>query len=258
MELTNENYFSKESRLEFMGASQFKDFMKCPKCAMAKILGEFEEEKSKALLMGSYIDAYFSNEMEIFRKNTPELFTSKGTLKSEFLQCDSIIDFIKKDEKFMKYLSGEHQKILTGVINGVKFKIKIDSYFPNKVIVDQKIMKDLEPVWNEELHCKQNFIEYFGYDIQGAIYQEIVYQNTGKKLPFVLAITTKEKVPEKVLIQIDQERLDECLDLVKEHAPTFDKMKKGELELPECKKCDYCKSKAVVTGIFSYHTLDPQ
>lgn len=271
MELTAENYFSKEARLEYMGSSQFKGFLKCPEQEMAKINELFTEEKSKALLMGSYIDAYFSEEMDDFRKNTPELFTKQGTLKSEFLECDKIIEFIKKDEKFLKYLSGEHQRIMTGTIAGVKFKIKIDSFFPDKCIVDQKIMKDLEPVWDDKTHTKMNLVEYYGYTIQGAIYQEVVRQNTGKKLPFILAIATKEKVPAKALLRIDDQDLELALHMIEDLAPIFDKMK-HQVPLTEedramlakydvkekCGHCDWCKQNMMVTGIFSYHTIDPE
>ena len=65
-ELTNQNYFSVESNQQFMSASQFKDFMKCEVEALAKINGETQEEPSKAMLVGSYVDAYLSGEMEIF------------------------------------------------------------------------------------------------------------------------------------------------------------------------------------------------
>lgn len=271
MELTNENYFSHEARMEYMGSSQFKAFVKCPSCELAKINEEFEEEKTTALLMGSYIDAYFSDEMEDFRHNNLEIFKKDGTLKSEFQQCEDIIKFIEKDEKFHKYLTGEHQKIMTGVIAGVPFKIKIDSFFQDKLIVDQKIMKDLSPVWSDEYHCYMNFVDYYGYNIQGAIYREVVRQNTGKTLPFVLHVTTKEKVPSKALIRIDDEDLDTALKLVEELAPIFDHYKHGQkltedemkvLESHqirlECGVCDWCKQNKMITGIFSYHILDPE
>lgn len=257
MELTNENYHSVEAKKIYMGSSQFKDFLKCEKCALAKIKGEIVEEKTTALLMGSYIDAHFSNEMDDFRHNNPEIFTKNGTLKSDYLKCEEIIKVIEEDEMLMKYLSGEHQVIMTGEISGVPFKIKIDSYHPDKIIVDQKIVKDLELVWDEEEHCKKNFVEYWGYDIQGAIYREIVRQNTGKTLPFVLAVTTKEKTPRKALLRIDDKDLDKALEVVKKLAPRFQKIKNGEIEPNGCDNCDYCLSKKKVTGIFSYHTLDP-
>lgn len=258
MELNNENYYSSEANKIWMSASQFKDFLKCPACAMAKINKEFEQEKTKSLLVGSYIDAYFSGELEQFKKDNPDIYNVRtGELKSEFKQCDDIINFIKEDEMMMKYLSGEHQVALTGEIAGVPFRGKMDSYFPGKLIVDQKIMKDLEPVWDEKEHCKKNLIEYWGYAIQGAIYRELVRQKTGQTLPFVLAITTKENVPRKTLLRIDDEDLDEALKLIQEKAPLFQKMKNGEIEAPRCEECDYCRKTYKVKGIKSYHTLDP-
>lgn len=240
-----------------MSASRFKDFLKCPECALAKIRGEFKEEKTAALLMGSYIDAYFSKEMDKFKKENPEIFNSKtGTLKNDFVKCEEIIKFIEKDDILMKYLSGEHQKEVYGEIAGVPFKGKIDSYHDGKVIVDQKIMKDLEPIWDEETRTKKNPIDYWGYTIQGAIYQELIRQETGKKLPFVLAITTKEKVPRKALLEIDQNDLDKALKLVEELAPKFQSMIYGVTVPERCGKCDYCRLTTKITGIKSYHTLD--
>lgn len=257
MELTNENYHSVEARMAYMGSSQFKDFMKCESCALVKCKGEVDEKKTTALLVGSYVDAYFSNEMKEFIANTPELFKKDGTLKSDFSKADDIIKSIEEDEMMMKYLGGEHQVIMTGSIAGVPFKIKIDSYFPDKLIVDQKVMASLSPVWDDEERVWKNFVDAFQYQIQGAIYREIVYQNTGKKLPFVLAVATKEEICDKALLQIDDEDLDEALELVKELAPRFQAIKEGKIKPSSCGKCNYCKGNKKVTGIFSYHSLDP-
>lgn len=254
MELTKENYHSVEARMAYMGSSSFKEFMKCEACALAKCKGEIDEKKTTALLVGSYVDAFFSNETAEFIKNTPEIFKKDGTLKSDFAKADDIIESIKSDEMMMKYLSGEHQVIMTGTIAGVPFKIKIDSYFPGKAIVDQKIMSSMDKVWMDGEW--KNFVEAFGYQFQGAIYQEIVRQNTGQKLPFILAVATKEEVCSKALLQIDDEDLEAALEVVKEYAPRYQAIKEGKIEPSRCGKCNYCKSTTKVTGIFSYHILD--
>lgn len=258
MILTNDNYHSPEASMEYCGASQFKAFLKCPAKALAKIKGEYVEEQTEALLVGSYIDAYFSEEMDDFKAKHPEILKRDGTLKNEYVKAEQIIAFIENDPQMKKSLSGQHQVIMTGKIAGVPFKIKIDSYFPDKLIVDQKVMRDMEPVWNDEEHCYENFVEHWSYNIQGAIYQEIVYQNTGKRLPFVLSVVTKEKIPSKALLRIDQEDLDLALDEVKHYAPIFDKMKKGLIPVEKCGKCDYCKETTMVTKVVSYHDKDPK
>jgi len=58
MKLTAENYFSKEAEQFYMGSTQFKRFMQCEACAMAYIRGEYEQPKSTALLVGSYVEAH--------------------------------------------------------------------------------------------------------------------------------------------------------------------------------------------------------
>lgn len=257
--LNDENYHSIEQRKKYMGSSQFKDFLKCEKYALAQINGEIEEKSTDALLFGSYVDAYFSGELKQFtEKHVAELYNSRtGELKASFKGVETVIKAIENDAEMMKYLSGEHQVIMTGVIAGVDFKIKIDSYFPNKCIVDQKIMKDMNPMWIEKnnKNVKVDFIQGYRYDIQGAIYQEIVRQNTGKKLPFVLAVTTKEEFPDKALIQIDQEYLDNALAEVVEKAPRFDAIKKGLIPPNECGKCEACRKDKKVKGVKSYRKM---
>ena len=257
MELNNENYFSPQANLEYMSASQFKDFMKCEKDAIAKIIGETVEEPNKAMLVGSYVDAYFSGEMDEFKVKNPQIFKKDGTLLKDFEKANEIIAAIESDELLMKYLNGKHQVIMIGEINGVKFKIKVDSLLPN-CIVDQKIMSSIqELIWVEKdgRNVKVDFVEAYGYDIQGAIYQEIVRQNTGKKLPFVLAVTTKEENPDKELIEIDQYYLDKALKLVQELAPHFDLVKQGVVKPVGCGKCPSCRIGLKVKGIVSYETL---
>ena len=256
MELTNENYFSVEASKEYMGASQFKDFMKCEVDALAKINGE-KEEPSKAMMVGSYVDAYFSGEMDDFKAKNPQIFKKDGTLLKDFEQANDIIAAIESDELMMKYLNGKHQVIMTGEIAGVKFKIKVDSLLDD-VIVDQKIMASIkELIWVEKngRNVKTDFVECYGYDIQGAIYQEIVRQNTGKKLPFVLAVATKEKNPDKALIQIDQEYLDAALRLVEQLAPHFDTVKQGIVAPVGCGRCASCRKDLKVDGIVMYSKL---
>lgn len=257
MKLTNENYFSTEADKEYMSASQFKDFLKCEIEGLAKVNGEYEPEPSKAMLVGSYVDAYFSNEMDEFKEKNPQIFKKDGTLLKDFEQANDIINSIENDELMMKYLGGKHQVIMVGKIADVPFKIKIDSLLSN-CIVDQKVMSSYkELVWVEKdgRNVKVDFVEAFGYDIQGAIYQEIVRQNTGKKLPFVLAVATKEENPDKALIQIDQEYLDKALDLVKELAPRYDLIKKGIKEPIGCGKCPSCRKDLKVTKVVSYAEL---
>lgn len=252
MILTAENYFSPEAQLEYMGSTQFKAFLACPAAAMAEVRGEYRQEESTALLVGSFVDAYFEGTLDLFRGKHPELFKRDGSLKSDFVQAEQIIQRIERDEMFMRYMSGQKQVIMTGEIVGIPFKVKIDSYHPGKAIVDLKVMRDLEDQWSPEEGRRVPYWQFWGYGYQGAIYREIVRQNTGDTLPFFIAAATKQKVTRLEIGQIDPAGLDYFLDIVKHEAPRFAAIKRGEVEPERCGKCDYCAETAVLKEIVEY------
>ena len=255
MNLTNENYFSKENNLKYMSASQFKDFVKCPACAMAKLKEEWKQEKTTALMVGSYVDASYEGTLDIFKAKNPEIFKKDGELKSEYKKAEEIINRLEKDKMFSKYMSGEKQVIMTGEILGVPFKIKIDSFHKDKCIVDLKVMKDMQPIWNGKE--KENFVEYYGYDIQMAIYQEIVRQNTGKILPTFLCVATKETVTDFAILEIDNERLEFVMNaIIKPSLLSINNIKNENAEAYRCEKCEYCKSTKEIKQIINYKDLN--
>lgn len=240
MKLTARNYFSRRANMEYLSVSQFKAFEKCQHAALAEITGKYKREATTALLVGQYVDAYFDGELDVFKKNNPQIFTSKGTLKADFLRAEEIISRIMRDKLFKHFMSGERQVIMTGVINGVSVKIKIDSLHSDK-IVDGKIMSDFEPIYTPEKGLLPWF-EAWGYDLQGGVYQEIVRQNTGKRLPFYLAAATKEKTTDIDIVHIGQSHLDFALERFANHAEEYDAIKKRVIPAERCGKCDYCKN----------------
>lgn len=245
MQLTRDNYFSHQAGIDYMSVSQFKSFSKCQNTALAEIKGLYKREKTTALIVGSYVDAYFDGDLDDFIKKNPEIFKRDGTLKSDFLQANTIIQRIERDKLFMDYISGKKQIIMTGVISGIPVKIMMDSYHPGDKIVDRKIMKDFSDGYDLEAgHVP--WYEHWGYDLQGAVYQEIVRQNTGEKLPFYLAAATKEKEPDIDILHIDQQELDFALDRFMRDAPLYDAIKQGIIEPERCEKCEYCRKTKVL------------
>lgn len=239
MKLTQKNYFSKKANLEYMSVSQWKAFNKCQHSALAEIMGKYEREKTTSLLVGSYVDSYFEGNLGEFKEQNPEIFKKDGTLKAEYIQAEAIIERIKKDGLMMKYLSGLKQVIMTGTISGVDIKIKVDSLLPDR-IVDLKIMKDFECINSPEKGILPWF-EAWGYDLQGAVYQEIVRQNTGRRLPFYLAAATKEKVTDIDVVHLPQDMLDFSLEQFTNSVELFDAIKKKVIAPERCEKCEYCK-----------------
>ena len=63
MKLTSSNYFSKEAQKTFWSVSQFKAFDNCEAQGLAEALGEYTRQETDALLVGSYVDAYFAGDV---------------------------------------------------------------------------------------------------------------------------------------------------------------------------------------------------
>lgn len=255
MELNNDNYFSGDANKEYMSVSQFKAFEKCQAAALAELQGNYIRERSTALLIGSYIDTYFEGMLDEFKKENPQIFKRDGNLKSDYVSADNIINRLNQDKLFMDFMDGEKQVIMTGEINGVPIKIKMDSYHPNKKIVDLKIMRDFKSMYVAD-RGRLNWVEAWRYDLQGAIYQEIVRQNTGKRLPFFICAATKESEPDIVIIEVPQSYLDLELRNFSGLVQKYDAIKKGLIEPERCEKCDYCKKTKVLTKPVKLGELD--
>ena len=245
MKLTNRNYYSRKMNRHYISVSQFKAMERCQAAALAEINGEFEREETTALLVGSYVDSYFEGTLDKFKAEHPDIFKRDGTLKAEYIQAEAIIQRIERDKLFTEYMSGEKQVIMTGEICGVPVKIKVDSLHPDK-IVDLKIMRDFESIYDSE-KGKLPYFEAWGYDLQAAVYQEIVRQNTGKTLPFYLATATKEIVPDIDIVHINPKSLDFALGHFKANVEMYDAIKKGVIPPERCEKCAYCKETKVLT-----------
>ncbi len=251
MAVNRYNYFSKNNSMKYCGSSQFKAFMKCSESALAELQSDEEKEKSTSLLVGSYVDAWFEGSLDEFKAQNPQVFKKDGTLKAEYLQAEDIIARVQKDEMFMEFMSGQKQAIRTGYIEGIPFKIKMDSYHKGKMIVDLKVIKDFKPIYDESEGCYVDFIRYWGYDIQAAIYQAV----EGNSLPFYICAVTKEKVPDLKIIQIPQSWIDNALEIVKRNAEMIDMIKHGEIPPIRCEQCDYCKETKKITRVISADEL---
>jgi transcriptional regulator with XRE-family HTH domain len=254
-QLVEANYHSTGARKKYCGASQFKAFMKCEAEALAEVMGEIDSINTKALMEGSYMDALIQgkNVIKQFRKDNPEVFTARGELKSEFKKAENAYERISKDQVFMDFIDGDKQTIMTGTINGVEFKVKPDILNLEKNrIVDLKYMKDFNYIWDDKDKCKKHFIEFWGYVIQGAIYREIVYQNTNVLCDFYIAGITKEEDTDYDVFNIASRDLDEALELVKEFAPHIQALKEGKEEPRQCGHCRYCRSVKELKGATIY------
>ena len=238
--LTERNYYSRKADKQYLSNSQYKDFLKCEAMAMAKINGKYSEEPTKAMVVGSYVDAYFEGTLKKFTKNHPEIFTKQGKLRADYKKADEMIARAERDPFFMKYMSGEKQVIETANVLSADWKVKIDSLNSDS-IVDLKTCRSFDRVYGI------SFIQHWGYDTQLAIYQRVHEAVTGKLLPVYIAAITKEEVPDIEVISIPQWRLDECFNEVRNNIPRILNIKAGNIKPNDCGICDYCKRNKVLT-----------
>lgn len=268
--LTSENYYSVEANKKYVSVSQYKDFCGsigkrgCECFALAKMRGEIEEVATTPLMVGSYVDAYFEGTLPTFAAQHPEIYSSRGKtageLKAEYKQASSMIDRAEQDPLFMQYMAGKKQVIMTGEIEGVPVKIKIDST-DGRRLTDLKTVKSI----NETFYVKDSgervsFVEWWNYDLQAAVYQEIYRQNTGEVLPFYICAISKDKTdniphPRIAVIELQPMILQERLIEVKQNITHIQDLKTGVIDPIPCEKCDWCADHLPLQGVISSDQL---
>lgn len=249
--------------MEYISNSQIKSFMDCEARALAELRGEYERPKSDALLEGSLLDVLLTGTEEEFREflnNHPDIVSNrgetKGQLKKKFQQ---IIDAGKRamsDDLFKKMMCGKNQVIYVGELYGSKIKIKID-VLRDKSIVDLKSCESFgKKFYNTQEGRYETFIEHWKYVQQGAIYQEIVRQNLGTKLPFFLACVSKEEEPDIGVFFIDDDSMKESLESLADVIPHIQAIKDGKIEPIGCGHCAYCRKTKKLDKPISWLDID--
>ena len=263
--MNEQTYFTPEANLKWLDCSTYKNVVgtagrkgcECRALAIAK--GEYEQPKTEALLIGSYVDAYFDNSLsqfcldnmdDVFSKASIKKFEKSGKAEdlerlAAFKQADIMIKRAIKEPLFMKYVEGETQKILTAEIEGVPIRVKLDSFDGNRITDVKTAASITETYYAKDLGQRLTFIEYFGYVEQAYFYQTAVEQNFGKRLPFYLAVVTKEKHnniphPRVAVIQIPDKVIEDKGKEIKEKIPGVWRLLQGEYEPIPCGTCEWC------------------
>jgi hypothetical protein len=233
--------------LEYMSVSQYKLFKECESKALATINGIEEKKESDALLQGQLFEELVSGDSKLFMAQHPEMISSRGAtagqLKSEY---QKVLKSAEKfnSQKFFKDIIDkcDKQTILTGEIEGVKVKCKLDLFDKeSNSIYDIKCMSDFKEQWSSS---EKRYIPWYyawGYVLQLAVYREIVKQNFGEPKEVGLIAATKEAVPDIQALKIDPDLLDLELEEFKRNIKHYDNIKKGIDYAVSCGTCEYCK-----------------
>lgn len=245
MTLSEKNYYSETASRRYMSVSQYKEFQKCEAAAMAQLRGDWKKPKTTALLIGSYVDAWFEGTLKKFREENPEIFKKDGTLKADFLLAERVIERVQQDETFMYYMSGEKQTIKTAKLFGTDWKIKIDSYHPGEMIVDLKVMRSMERIMGK------SFVEHWGYDLQMAVYAAV----EGHDLDTFLAVATKQDPIDIELIEIPKWRREELLAEIERNLPHILAVKTGQVKPERCGVCEYCRATKKLTEPIAFELV---
>lgn len=247
MKLTKDNYFQDN---HYMSTSRWKRFHQCEELGLVPF-----SSPTDAQLIGSYVDSWVDGTLDEFVEEHPQIISSrgptKGQLKAGFKQADEIIEYMENNPTIMQFLQDEKQAVMTGEIEGIPTKIMMDNYSKGIAIVDLKIMRTVTNRGGQYI----DFISQWGYQYQGAIYQEIVYQNTGERLPFFIVAITKETPINSVIVEIPQEILDSSLETIKSTITRYYNIWKGEEQAIGCGVCSTCISKRVGTPLISMYDL---
>ena len=153
----------------------------------------------------------------------------------------------------MEYYVGQKEVAVTGEIEGVEFKGKIDCLNVEKgYFVDIKTTKsDIDSmVWVQDEASGRNiqvrWFEAWGYILQMAAYKKMLEDQYGKEFTPVIYAVTKETTPDtRAIVFQSQEKLDYELSELSMLIKRLDDVKKGKEEATPCGHCEYCKSKAL-------------
>ena len=267
IKLTPENYYSNDTDWQYMSFSLFKDFEQCEARALAKLKEDWQPTSSPVpLLVGNYVHSYFESvesHQSFVNENRKELMTRPtksnpdGHLRAEFKVADNMIQTLQADDMFNYfYKPGKKEVIVTGKIDGYWWKGKIDS-----LVLEQGYFCDLKTVddihkghWNSDERRHVPFIQDREYNMQMAIYRELIKQTFDVDCqPYIFAVS-KQTPPDKMAIDFnspdgtDQYQMQDQLDKIKELQPNFWKVMTGEEAPVACGKCDYCRQMKQLKG----------
>ncbi|MBO9166203.1 PD-(D/E)XK nuclease-like domain-containing protein [Lactiplantibacillus pentosus] len=262
--LTPANYYDRWTDRDYMSPTVFKRFLACEAEALSELQGKWEPNHDmKALVVGNWIHSYFESKEahEKFKDEHPDVISkrgpTKGHLKSDFKMADKMIAALNQGEDFKKLYQGDKEVIVTGKIDGYPWKGKVDCLnLKQGYFVDLKTTADIyKGYWNEESREREPFVYAYNYQLQMAVYQELIKQQFGVTCkPYIVAVS-KQDPPDKQAIDLPEYRLTNAMKQVLESQQHIQDVIKGEADPIQCGHCAYCRSTKQLDSVVSADDL---
>lgn len=251
MTLTPTNYYDIATDWQYMSPTWFKKFLACEAEALAELKQIWKPDSDPiALVVGNWLHSYFESKEahEKFKDEHPEAISSrgptKGQLKSNFKLADRMIETLDQDEDFKNFYQGDKEVIVTGEIGGYPWKGKIDCLnLKHGYFADLKTTADIyKGYYNEETHEREPFVYAYNYQLQMAVYQELIKQQFGVDCkPYIVAVS-KQANPDKQVIDLPAYRLENAMTQILDAQEHIQRVITGEEVPTRCDHCDYCRS----------------
>lgn len=277
MELTRDNYYTLEADLEYMSCSQYQGWCECEAKQLAKLEGRWVDEPKEAFLVGNYFHTHFEGpeaHEQFCQENFDKIFKTKTTKAlgtvitgkyAPFEQADKMIEVAERDPliKSLVDMPGENEKIMSGVLFGVPWRIRVDKYVPDgRLVIDYKTVANINELkWSDALHEKVTFIDAYGYMMRAAVYSEIEKQYAGAASDphFIIIAISKQDYPDKDVLELNhRQRYDYELEQIKERLAFIQRVKQGYTKPTRCGYCDYCRATKKLFAIRPYFKLMPE
>lgn len=277
MVLTRDNYYSREADIEFMSCSQYQGWLECEAKQMAKLKGHWVDPPKEAFLVGNFFHSYFEGpeaHEQFENEHLTEIYKCKhakdGTLLigepyAPFKQALKMIEVARRDPLIQSLIEmpGENEKIMTGELFGVPWRIRTDKYISDgRIIIDWKTCANISELkWNSSLKAYETFVDTYGYMMRAAVYSEIEKQFAGASTDpqFIIVAISKQDFPDKEALYLNhRQRYDYELEVIKDRLPYIRRVKEGFMKPTRCGVCDYCRATKRLFEIKPYYKLMPE
>lgn len=251
--LTEDNYHGVEANRLYKSVSQLKAFVNCPSGWRSKYVeGKAEDQKSKAMLIGSYVDVALLEPEKLYAfkdANRDDLHQKNGKLYAEFRHADTMVEAVRGQDAARRLIDRcrERQNILTGEVFGHTFKCKLDMLDPaTGCLVDLKTTRDVfHREWVPRHSAKMDWITVWDYWLQMYVYMEICEQNGIEiKECLILAVDSK---PIPAVRLFDMNVPSALMDAKRRLQVALKRLQDGSTHAERCEACNHCRSTHVLS-----------